>query len=92
MFKAVPGGFIPTQDKLYLIAAVKMPDGASIDRTDATLKRVSEIALRTESVANAVSFPGFNALQQTNTSNSGVVFVGLSPFDKRTRSAQEIAT
>ena len=92
MFKAVPGGFIQTQDKLYLIAAVKMPDGASIDRTDATLKRVSEIALRTEGVANAVSFPGFNALQQTNTSNSGVVFVGLSPFDKRTRSAQEIAT
>ncbi|MDQ2138147.1 multidrug efflux RND transporter permease subunit [Alcaligenaceae bacterium A4P071] len=91
MFKVVPGGFIPTQDKLYVIGAVKMPDGASIERTDDTLKRISEIALKTEGVAKAVSFPGFNVLQQTNTSNSGVVFFTLKPFSERTRTAQEIA-
>jgi multidrug efflux pump len=91
MFKVVPGGFIPTQDKLYVIGAVKMPDGASIERTDETLKRISEIALKTEGVAKAVSFPGFNVLQQTNTSNSGVVFFTLKPFSERTRTAQEIA-
>jgi len=91
MFKVVPGGFIPTQDKLYVIGAVKMPDGASIERTDETLKRISEIALKTDGVAKAVSFPGFNVLQQTNTSNSGVVFFTLKPFSERTRTAQEIA-
>ncbi|WP_421446532.1 efflux RND transporter permease subunit, partial [Agrobacterium tumefaciens] len=62
-----------------------------IERTDDTLKRISEIALKTEGVAKAVSFPGFNVLQQTNTSNSGVVFFTLKPFSERTRTAQEIA-
>ena len=61
MFQAVPGGFIPTQDKLYLIAGVKLPEGASLDRTDAALTQMTEIALRIDGVANAVAFPGLNA-------------------------------
>src|SRR3546814_2377843 len=44
MFKAVPAGFIPTQDKLYLIAGVKLPEGASIARTDAMLSKVADIS------------------------------------------------
>src|SRR3546814_4709251 len=51
MFKAVPAGFIPTQDKLYLIAGVKLPEGASIARTDAMLSKVADIAMNTEGVA-----------------------------------------
>jgi len=90
VLQAVPGGFIPTQDKLYLMGGVKLPEGASIERTDAVLRRVSEIALATEGVASAVAFPGLNALQFTNTPNTGVVFLGLDPFATRTRSAVEI--
>lgn len=74
MFRAVPPGFIPTQDKLYLIAGVILPPGASLERTDQVLQQVTRAAMDTEGVANAVAFPGLNALQFTNTSNTGVVF------------------
>ncbi|HVT37212.1 MAG TPA: efflux RND transporter permease subunit, partial [Nevskiaceae bacterium] len=53
-FQAVPGGFIPMQDKLYLIGIVKTPEGSSLDRTEALARKMSEIALGTEGVANAV--------------------------------------
>ncbi|MGN7727245.1 efflux RND transporter permease subunit [Luteimonas sp. 22616] len=90
MFKAVPAGFIPTQDKLYLIAGVKLPEGSSIARTDAMLSKVADIAMNTEGVAHSIAFPGLNALQFTNTPNTGVVFLPLEPANKRHRSAAEI--
>lgn len=90
MFKAVPPGFIPIQDKLYLIAGVKLPEGASLERTDQLLQQVTDIAMGTDGVANAVAFPGLNALQFTNTSNTGVVFFPLKPFEERSLSAGEI--
>ena len=90
MFKAVPGGFIPTQDKLYLIGGVKMPEGSSLARTDAVIRKMSEIGMNTEGVDYAVAFPGLNALQFTNTPNTGTVFFGLKPFDQRQHTAAEI--
>jgi multidrug efflux pump len=90
VFQWVPRGFIPLQDKLYLIAGVKLPEGASIERTDAALKKVAEIAMSVEGVANEVAFPGLNPLQFTNTPNSGVVFFPLEPFDERHLSAEQI--
>ncbi|MDQ0433017.1 multidrug efflux RND transporter permease subunit OqxB [Pantoea agglomerans] len=90
MFHTVPGGFIPTQDKLYLIGGVKMPEGSSLARTDAVIRKMSEIGMQTEGVAYAVAFPGLNALQFTNTPNSGTVFFGLKPFNERKHTAAEI--
>jgi len=90
MFKAVPGGFIPTQDKLYLIAGVKMPEGASLSRTDAVIRKISAMGLSTDGVIDAVAFPGLNALQFTNTPNTGTVFFALKPLSERTRTAAEI--
>ncbi|MDI5986537.1 multidrug efflux RND transporter permease subunit [Halomonas sp. M4R5S39] len=90
MFQAVPGGFIPTQDKMYLIGGTKLPEGASLDRTEEVIRRMTEIALETEGVEAAVAFPGLNPLQFTNTPNSGTVFFGLEPFGDRQRSAEAI--
>ncbi|MGI9573235.1 efflux RND transporter permease subunit [Alloalcanivorax xenomutans] len=90
MFKVVPPGFIPTQDKQYLIAGVKLPEGASLERTDKLLKTVTDIAMEADGVAHSISFPGLNALQFTNTSNTGLVFLPLDPFDQRERTAEEI--
>nr|WP_290693968.1 multidrug efflux RND transporter permease subunit [Halomonas sp. UBA3074] len=90
MFKAVPPGFIPVQDKLYLIAGVILPEGSSLERTDQMLQDVVDIAMETEGVEHAIAFPGLNALQFTNTSNTGVAFLTLSAFDERTLSAAEI--
>src|SRR5476651_2412325 len=63
MFKAVPGGFIPTQDKLYLIGGVKMPEGSSLERTDAMIRKMSAIGLSVDGVSDSIAFPGLNALQ-----------------------------
>ncbi len=90
MFQVVPGGFIPTQDKMYLIGGAKLPEGASLDRTEAVIRRMTELALETEGVTSAVAFPGLNPLQFTNTPNTGTVFFGLDPFESRKRSADEI--
>ncbi|NYT73065.1 multidrug efflux RND transporter permease subunit [Halomonas sp. QX-2] len=90
MFKAVPPGFIPVQDKLYLIAGVILPEGASLERTDQMLQDVVDIAMETEGVEHAIAFPGLNALQFTNTSNTGVAFLTLSAFGERSLSAAEI--
>ncbi|WP_158781493.1 efflux RND transporter permease subunit [Pantoea sp. BAV 3049] len=90
MFKTVPGGFIPTQDKLYLIGGVKMPEGSSLERTDQMIRKMSDIAMHTDGVADAIAFPGLNALQFTNTPNTGTVFFTLKPLSERSRPAAEI--
>jgi multidrug efflux pump len=91
LFKSVPGGFIPTQDKLYLIGGVKLPEGSSLDRTEAMARKISDIALHTDGIAHAVGFPGLNALQFTNTPNTATVFFPLKSFDERKRPAAAIA-
>ena len=90
MFQLVPRGFIPIQDKSYLIAGIKMPEGASLERTDAALRRIGQIAMSMDDVQNDVAFPGLNPLQFVNTPNYGVTFINLKPFGERTRSAAEI--
>ena len=90
MFQVVPGGFIPTQDKLYLIGGIKLPEGASLSRTDTAIRRMSEIAMKTEGVHASEGYPGLNPLQFTNTPNTGTLFFELEPFAQRGRSALEI--
>jgi multidrug efflux pump len=90
MFQLVPAGFIPVQDKMYLMAGVKLPEGASLSRTNALLDRVAEIAMEDEDVTHTVPFPGLNPLQFTNTPNWGVAFLTLKPFGERKRSAEAI--
>ncbi len=89
-FRSVSSGFIPVQDKQYLFGIVQLPAGASLDRTDAVIRKMSDMALSTEGIESAVAFPGLNGLQFTNTPNQGVIFFGLDPFDKRERKASEI--
>jgi multidrug efflux pump len=91
MFNSVPRGFIPTQDKLYLIAGVKLPEGASLERSDAVLKQVVKEAKKVDGVAHTVAMTGLNATQFTNTPNYAVAFVILKGFDERHHSATEIA-
>jgi hydrophobe/amphiphile efflux-1 (HAE1) family protein len=82
-FQRVPTGFIPTQDKGYVIANLQMPDASSIQRTDATIRRMAEIAHQTPGVKYTFAIAGFSALSFTNQSNTGAMFVTLEDFDKR---------
>jgi HAE1 family hydrophobic/amphiphilic exporter-1 len=79
----VPRGFIPTQDQGYAIVVVQLPDGASLNRTDAVIKQASEVVQSTPGVRDAVAFAGFSGATFTNATNSGVIFAGLEPFDER---------
>jgi multidrug efflux pump len=94
MFKAVPPGFVPAQDKQYLIGFAQLPDAASLDRTDAVIRKMSDIAKDIPGVENSISFPGLSINGFTNAPNAGIVFVGLESFDKRkdkSKSAEAIA-
>ncbi len=84
VFNKVPTGFVPTQDKKYLVAFAQLPDGASLERTDAVMRRMSDIIMKTPGVENAIGFPGLSINGFSNASNSGIVFVGLKPFEDRT--------
>jgi multidrug efflux pump len=83
LFKAVPGGFVPGQDKQYLVGFAQLPDGATIDRTEDVIRRMSEIALKQPGVDAAIAFPGLSINGFTNSSNSGIVFARLTPFEER---------
>ncbi|MDB6171558.1 MAG: transporter, hydrophobe/amphiphile efflux family [Chthoniobacteraceae bacterium] len=83
IFKKVPDGFVPTQDKQYLVSFAQLPDAASLDRTDAVIRRMGEIALKHPGVASAVAFPGLSINGFTNSPNSGIVFATLKPFEER---------
>ncbi|OUM01146.1 efflux RND transporter permease subunit [Variovorax sp. JS1663] len=88
LFKAVPSGFVPTQDKQYLIGFAQLPDGATLDRTEDVIQRMGEIAKKNPNVEDAVAFPGLSINGFTNSSNSGIVFTTLKPFDERRRADQ----
>lgn len=82
-FAHTPTGFVPAQDKQYLVAFAQLPDAASLDRTESVMKRMSEIALKQPGVEAAIAFPGLSINGFTNSPNSGIVFVTLKPFDER---------
>ncbi len=88
LFKAVPGGFVPAQDKQYLIGFAQLPDGATLDRTDEVIQRMGEIMKKNPNVEDAIAFPGLSINGFTNSSNSGIVFATLKPFDQRKRPDQ----
>jgi multidrug efflux pump len=83
VFKVVPAGFVPGQDKQYLIGFAQLPDGATLDRTEAVIRRMGEIAEKNPNVEGTLAFPGLSINGFTNSSNSGIVFAMLKPFDQR---------
>jgi len=84
-FKAVPSGFIPTQDQGYLIVFAQLPDGASLQRAEEVRKQISEIARNVPGVAHTVEFAGFSALDGTNRNNAVTTFLPLAPFEERVK-------
>ncbi|SAL11315.1 hydrophobe/amphiphile efflux-1 (HAE1) family protein [Caballeronia terrestris] len=86
MGKVVPGGFVPAQDKEYLISFAQLPNGASLDRTEQVVRQMTDIARKQPGVESAVEFPGLSVNGFTNSSSAGIVFVTLKPFhDRKTK-------
>src|SRR5262249_18385142 len=82
-FSRVPVGFIPDQDKGYLVVNAMLPDGASLERTQEVMTRLDDTVRATPGVAHTILLPGYSILTSNNISNVGGMFVILDEFDKR---------
>lgn len=83
VFTKVPSGFVPAQDKQYLVGFAQLPDAASLDRTDAVIRRMSDIVKSVPGVKDSVAFPGLSINGFTNAPNAGIVFYTLDDFKNR---------
>ena len=83
-FKLVPSGFVPAQDKQYLVSFAQLPAGATLERTEEVMRAMGDIAMQQEGVVGAVQFPGLSINGFMNSASAGIVFVTLDAFDKRT--------
>jgi len=82
-FTRIPGGFIPNQDKGYLLVNVQLPDSSSLERTQAVTMQIDEMARKIPGVAHTISIPGQSFVLNAVSSNFGSLFVILKPFDER---------
>jgi multidrug efflux pump len=82
-FARIPSGFVPLQDKGYLLANIQLPDSASLERTVDVTAKLEKIALETPGVAHTVAVPGTSFVLNANSSNYGSMFIVLKPFAER---------
>ena len=82
-FATAPGGFVPEQDQGYFITVVQLPPGSSLERTDAVVRKVIDLAGANPGVAHTVAFAGFDGATRTAASNAGAVFLATKPFAER---------
>jgi multidrug efflux pump len=82
-FARTPTGFVPAQDKQYLVGFAQLPDAATLDRTSSVIKRMTDIALKTPGVESVPAFPGLSINGFTNAPNMGIAFTPLKPFEER---------
>ncbi len=90
-FRVVPTGFIPQQDKGYLVVNAQLPDGANLDRTEAVMDRLIRQVSAVPGVKHTIALPGYSILTGSNLSNSGGMFVILESFEERIHEADKAA-
>ena len=83
LWKRVPTGFIPTEDKGYFAIAMQLPDASSLQRTKAVIQRVEGFLHQEHAVVNVVAFAGLDVLTRTNQTNSATIFILLKPWEDR---------
>ena len=83
-FYRTPTAFIPTEDQGVLFANIQLPDAAALPRTQVVLDKISEIAGKTDGVANVVTVSGFSLLSGAVQPNSGLALIVLKPWEERT--------
>lgn len=88
MFGRVPQGFIPQMDRGYALIVIQLPDGASLDRTDAVVQKASNLIEDVPGMGNIVAIPGFSGATFTNAANAAVIFTPFAPFEERLAKGQ----
>ncbi len=88
--KLLPGGFMPSEDMGYLMVNVQLPDAASLQRSDAVVKKVEAIIGKQEEVEYVTAATGFSLISGSMSSNAGFVFVSLKDWSEREKTANEV--
>ncbi len=88
--KMLPGGFIPEEDQGYFFVNIQLPNGASLQRTDAVAKKIDQILKKHEEIEYITLAVGFNMLSGSMSTNAGLVFVTLKKWDERDKTANEL--
>ncbi|MBT2869774.1 Multidrug efflux pump subunit AcrB [Chromobacterium violaceum] len=83
LFRIIPSSLAPDEDQGYILAAAFLPDGASLQRTAATIDKLDAMMANNPAVKDRMSFAGFDILSGGNKSNAGVSFITLKPWDER---------
>jgi multidrug efflux pump len=90
-FTRVPTGFIPQQDQGYLISLLALPDAASLDRTNAVINRMGEMAKKVPGIHDTFAVTGYNFLTGTQQTNAAAMFTPLDPFEERVKDPRQSA-
>ena len=91
LWKHVPGGLVPDEDQGYFIGAAIMPDGASLDRTNAMVKQVEAVMQTNKNIDTTFSLVGLDFLGGGGLkSSAATMFFPLKPWDERKQSAQQM--
>ncbi len=82
-FRETPKGFIPSQDMGYMLVNVQLPDSASAERTDAVMRQLQRMALKTPGIRHATAIRGQSFVLNAYGSNFGSMFINLKDYDER---------
>ncbi len=83
LFRKLPGGFLPDEDQGIMFAAVRLPDGASLERTQKVIDQVEAILRSTPGVKDITTLGGTDFTTSTSNSNVATVFASLDPWEDR---------
>lgn len=90
LFWRIPGSFVPPEDQGYIISAVVLPDGATLERTMKTTGELRGMMKDNEAIENIFIVNGFDLISGSNKSNSATIFMPLKPWDEREQTAQQL--
>ncbi|MDH5311903.1 MAG: efflux RND transporter permease subunit, partial [Gammaproteobacteria bacterium] len=83
LFAVLPSGFVPEEDQGYIVAAMQLPDAASLERTEQVMGEIEKIIAEFDAIESATAVSGFSALTSTTQSNAGFIFIQLKDWDDR---------
>jgi HAE1 family hydrophobic/amphiphilic exporter-1 len=90
LYERLPSGFLPVEDQGYFFVVIQLPDGASLERTEAVVEKVRKILAAEDGVQDVIPVTGLNFLTNATQSNSAVEFAVLRPWHERERTASDI--
>jgi HAE1 family hydrophobic/amphiphilic exporter-1 len=83
LVRNIPGGFVPEEDQGFILVNAQLPDAASLERTDAVMKKVEAVLEKNEAIDGFNTISGYSLLTSAYSSNMGFFFVQLKPWEER---------